>query len=111
MQSSTVKRFGSLSKMFRSSALIAFAFLAVAHGQQVGTYQTDTHTSLTIQQCSSGGSCTTQTKSVVLDSNWRWVHTTDGYTNCYTGNEWNTTICPDPVTCATVSLDLYIIVQ
>ncbi len=23
-----------------------------------------------------------------------------GYTNCYTGDEWDTSICPDPVTCA-----------
>jgi len=36
----------------------------------------------------------------VLDSNWRWVHTTSGYTNCYTGDEWDTTLCPDPVTCS-----------
>lgn len=23
-----------------------------------------------------------------------------GYTNCYTGNTWDTTLCPDPTTCA-----------
>jgi len=37
----------------------------------------------------------------VLDANWRWVHTTSGYTNCYTGQKWDTTLCPDPTTCAT----------
>jgi cellulose 1,4-beta-cellobiosidase len=37
---------------------------------------------------------------VVLDSNWRWLHDTSGSTNCYTGNEWDTTLCPDPKTCA-----------
>ncbi|KIJ59322.1 glycoside hydrolase family 7 protein, partial [Hydnomerulius pinastri MD-312] len=25
--------------------------------------------------------------SVVLDSNWRWLHSVCGYTNCYTSNE------------------------
>ncbi|KAF2809929.1 glycoside hydrolase [Mytilinidion resinicola] len=35
-----------------------------------------------------------------MDANWRWLHTTSGYTNCYTGNEWNTTLCPDGKTCA-----------
>lgn len=39
--------------------------------------------------------------SVVLDSNWRWLHSTSGTTNCYTGNTWDTSLCPDPVTCAT----------
>jgi cellulose 1,4-beta-cellobiosidase len=36
----------------------------------------------------------------VLDANWRWLHTTTGYTNCYTGNEWDTSLCPDATTCA-----------
>jgi hypothetical protein len=31
----------------------------------------------------------------VLDANWRWLHTTTGYTNCYTGNTWDTSLCPD----------------
>jgi cellulose 1,4-beta-cellobiosidase len=35
-----------------------------------------------------------------LDSNWRWTHKTGDSTNCYTGNKWDTSICPDPVTCA-----------
>lgn len=35
-----------------------------------------------------------------MDSNWRWLHSTSGYTNCYTGNAWNETACPDPTTCA-----------
>ena len=30
----------------------------------------------------------------------RWLHTTSGYTNCYTGNTWDATYCPDPTTCA-----------
>lgn len=37
---------------------------------------------------------------MVVDANWRWVHNTDGYTNCYTGNEWNAEYCPDDETCA-----------
>lgn len=37
--------------------------------------------------------------SLVLDSNWRWVHNKGGYTNCY-DQSWNTQFCPDPVTCS-----------
>ena len=28
------------------------------------------------------------------------MHTTSGYTNCYTGNTWDASLCPDPTTCA-----------
>lgn len=90
--------------MFRAAALLSFTLAAVVRGQQAGTLTAETHPSLQVSQCTAGGSCTTATQSIVLDSNWRWVHTTSGYTNCYTGNEWDTTICPDPVTCAAVSI-------
>ncbi|KAL5500902.1 CBH1_5 [Sanghuangporus vaninii] len=86
--------------MFRCVVLLAFVLCAVVRGQQVGTLQTETHPPLSVQECSASGSCTTLQRSVVLDSNWRWLHTTEGYTNCYTGNTWDTTLCPDPVTCA-----------
>ena len=86
--------------MFRTAALTAFAFLAVVYGQQVGTNTAESHPQLSTQQCTTSGGCTTLSTSVVLDSNWRWLHTTTGYTNCYTGNTWDATLCPDPVTCA-----------
>lgn len=38
--------------------------------------------------------------SVTVDSNWRWLHKVGTTTNCFTGNEWDTSLCPDPVTCA-----------
>ena len=37
---------------------------------------------------------------IVLDGNWRWTHSISGSTNCYTGNTWDATLCPDDVTCA-----------
>jgi cellulose 1,4-beta-cellobiosidase len=86
--------------MFSRIALTAFAAYAV-QAQQVGTYQAEVHPSLTWQTCTAVGSCTTTTGSVVLDSNWRWTHEVGGYTNCYTGNTWDATLCPDDVTCAT----------
>jgi cellulose 1,4-beta-cellobiosidase len=36
----------------------------------------------------------------VLDSNWRWLHGTGGFTNCYTGNKWDATLCPSNTACA-----------
>ncbi|KAG7086446.1 hypothetical protein E1B28_002399 [Marasmius oreades] len=87
--------------MFPKLSLLSLALLAVCvSGQQVGTQTAETHPKLTWQKCSAGGSCTTQQGSVVLDSNWRWLHSTKDTTNCYTGNTWDTTLCPDGSTCA-----------
>jgi cellulose 1,4-beta-cellobiosidase len=54
---------------------------------------------LTWQECTASG-CTTQSSTVVLDANWRYLHEVGGSTNCYEGNTWDTTLCPDPTTCA-----------
>mmetsp|Transcript_17084 Transcript_17084/g.19045 ORF Transcript_17084/g.19045 Transcript_17084/m.19045 type:complete len:457 (+) Transcript_17084:38-1408(+) len=81
-------------------AVFCLILVSTAFAQQVGTQQAENHPQITIQQCKTKGNCQTQSRSIVLDSNWRWTHKTGGYTNCYTGNEWDTSICPDPQTCA-----------
>ncbi|CCO34917.1 hypothetical protein BN14_09027 [Rhizoctonia solani AG-1 IB] len=76
-------------------------YLAATSAQQVGTLKTEVHPALPWQKCTKSGGCVTQSQGkVVLDANWRWVHTTSGYTNCYTGQKWDALICPDGVTCA-----------
>lgn len=67
-------------------ALLFSALMVAARAQQAGTLTTETHPSLTWEECTSSGSCTEQSGSVVIDANWRWVHSTDDSTNCYTGN-------------------------
>ncbi|KAJ7859220.1 cellulase CEL7A [Mycena olivaceomarginata] len=89
--------------MSQSGLLFLAALLPVALSQLAGTNTAETHPALTWQKCTGTGgtSCTTQSASVVLDANWRWLHQgATGFTNCYTGNTWNTTICPDGKTCA-----------
>lgn len=34
-----------------------------------------------------------------LDANWRWVHESGGYRNCFSG-VWDAALCPDAATCA-----------
>lgn len=86
--------------MISAAASLALSSLFVAaRAQQAGTLTTETHPSLTVSQCTASG-CTNSSQSIVIDANWRWVHTTSGSTNCYTGNEWDTSICTDDVTCA-----------
>lgn len=86
--------------MFQKAALYLFSLLSISYAQQVGTQTAEVHPKLTWEKCTASGGCTTQQGTVVLDANWRWLHTTSGYTNCYTGNTWNATICPDGTTCA-----------
>ncbi|ORY11399.1 cellobiohydrolase I-I [Clohesyomyces aquaticus] len=86
--------------MFSKTALLSSLFAAAATAQQVGTLTTETHPAMPIQSCTASGSCTTLNTAVTLDANWRWLHTTSGSTNCYNGNAWNTTLCPDGKTCA-----------
>ncbi|KAH6677722.1 family 7 putative glycoside hydrolase [Halenospora varia] len=89
--------------MYRSLALATALVAAAVRGQQVGTQQTETHPTMTWQKCSAGGTCTNQNGKVVIDANWRWVHdkTANSYKNCYDGNTWNATLCPDNKKCAT----------
>ncbi|KAJ3506494.1 hypothetical protein NLJ89_g6835 [Agrocybe chaxingu] len=74
--------------MFPKASLITLTFAALAWGQGVALHDF----------C---GCTTVSTGQVVLDSNWRWVHRSDGYTNCYTGNAWDAEACPNGATCAT----------
>ncbi|EKM59090.1 glycoside hydrolase family 7 protein [Phanerochaete carnosa HHB-10118-sp] len=67
--------------MFHKLALISFTLAAIAAAQQAGTQTPETHPTLSSQKCTTAGGTT-------------------GYTNCYTGNEWDATLCPDGATCA-----------
>jgi cellulose 1,4-beta-cellobiosidase len=82
-----------------------FTALLAGHlvrGQGVGTYQTETHPSMSWSKCSGSGgsSCSSQSGKVVIDANWRWLHAKGDYTNCYTGNTWNATLCPNNSQCS-----------
>jgi len=67
--------------------------------QQQGHQTTEWHPQMTIQHCTSGGSCQPEQGQATIDSNWRWLHQTGQYKNCYTGNTWDKTLCPDVETC------------
>ncbi|KAH8797508.1 glycoside hydrolase [Hyaloscypha sp. PMI_1271] len=80
-------------------ALVAL-LASIAHSQQVGNLTAEVHPALTWQTCTIGGSCTNNSGKIVLDANWRWLHSTVNSTNCFTGNTWDATLCPDDITCA-----------
>lgn len=76
-----------------------YALIGSVAAQQVGTLSGENHPRLTSQTCDKSG-CRPKSTSVVLDSNWRWTHKVGEAKNCYTGNEWDTSLCPDGQTCA-----------
>jgi cellulose 1,4-beta-cellobiosidase len=79
---------------------ISSLLLGVACSQQVGKQKTsNVLLPMTVEECTSGG-CTAKSQGVVLDANWRWINHIGTYANCYSGTEWDKTLCPDPVTCA-----------
>ncbi|KAK0646816.1 putative cellulose 1, 4-beta-cellobiosidase [Cercophora newfieldiana] len=84
--------------MRHSIAVSHLLLVALATAQQVGKQQTETHPKLTWKKCSGKGSCTNVNAEVVIDSNWRWLHTSDNQ-NCYDGNEW-TGACSTATDCA-----------
>lgn len=79
-----------------SSVLITF--ITTALGQQAGSLVNEEHPAMPLWTCTSSG-CTMRSMSVTLDANWRWLHTAQT-TNCYSGSDWDTKICPDPSTCS-----------
>jgi len=81
-----------------ATALSCLASLAAA--QQVGKETQETHPKMTWKKCSGSGSCTSVNGEVVIDSNWRWLHTTNGFDNCYDGNEWVESVCKSATDCA-----------
>ncbi|KAF7311725.1 Glucanase [Mycena indigotica] len=84
--------------------LSLLSLLPAVLGQLAGTNTAENHPPLTWSTCTGtgGSSCTTESGSVVIDANWRWTHEgASGFTNCYTGNTWDQSVCgSDGTACA-----------
>ncbi|SPO04265.1 probable cellulose 1,4-beta-cellobiosidase [Cephalotrichum gorgonifer] len=85
--------------MFKKLSALAL-ILGAVNAQQACSLTAETQPSVSWSKCSENGNCSKVAGSIVLDSNWRWTHTVQGSTNCYTGNEWDESICTDGETCA-----------
>ena len=86
--------------LYARSAISFLVLLSSADAQQVGTLKTEKHPQLTVQRCTKTNGCATEQKKVVVDSNWRWTHKIGEAKDCYHGNSWDPTLCPDAATCA-----------
>ena len=82
-----------------SAAMGQHALSLFALGQHAGKQTKEFHLPFVTEECTVAGGCASKPGLIVLDSNWRWTHNVGGYYNCFTGNAWNATYCPDVATC------------
>jgi len=68
--------------------IICFGWHGIARAQQAGHLEQESGPKVTLKECTETG-CTQRDMTMTLDANWRWIHKTSGYENCYTGNKWN----------------------
>jgi cellulose 1,4-beta-cellobiosidase len=85
--------------MFQQSLLVTAAFAATALAQVPGEYTPEVHPNLSSQVCRRFGGCHTVNTSVVLDSNYRWLHNVGGYNACKPSN-FDPVYCPNITACA-----------
>lgn len=79
--------------------MFALLFVGVVFAQQRGTQTQEFHPKMTLQKCDHENGCVEESGQITIDSNWRWTHQTGSTKNCYTGNKWDSTLCPDVDTC------------
>jgi len=72
----------------------------LVNGQQAGYLEQEGNPTMTLKECTIEGGCTSRQAKLTLDANWRWIHATSGYENCYSGDTWNSQYCSDPNQCA-----------
>eukprot|EP00957_Ditylum_brightwellii_P211714 15366497-Ditylum_brightwellii.AAC.1 len=88
-------------KLNVAATFLLYSFYArMASGQQPGYLEQEGNPTITLKECTLSGGCSSKQAKLTLDANWRWVHSTSGYENCYTGNAWNSAYCSDPNQCA-----------
>jgi len=83
-----------------STLFVAVCISTSANAQQAGSLKEEQHPRLSFSKCTKASGCTSQQGEVTIDQNWRWVHKVGQPKNCYTGNKWDTSTCPDGKTCA-----------
>ncbi|KAF3916733.1 Exoglucanase [Dactylellina cionopaga] len=79
-------------------SLVTLVFSRLAIAQVPGTGTPEVHPKLPTYKCTTSGGCVQQDTSVVLDWNYRYIHS--GSTSCTTNNGVNTSLCPNQATCS-----------
>jgi len=59
--------------------LSALLSSSLVYAQQAGHVKTEFHAPFSLGECNKSNGCQKNTKKVVMDANWRWTHTVEGY--------------------------------
>jgi len=87
-------------KLSIASIILYISNFGVVKSQQPGHLEQEEKPTITLKECTVADGCTSTQAKLTLDANWRWIHHSSGYENCYTGNQWNSQHCSDPIQCA-----------
>jgi len=79
--------------------LALFVLIQSVWCQHRGHQKQENTLDFNFEKCTLNGGCQQARGGIVLDSNWRWTHKVNDYRNCYTGNRWDGSLCPDARTC------------
>lgn len=82
------------------ASLLLGSWIGTSVAQQAGTLVIEGGPTIALRECTRAGGCTSRQAKVTLDANWRWIHSANGYVNCFTDGTWSRDLCPDPTTCA-----------
>ena len=83
--------------MFTSLAFIPALISPAA--QQPGGNLHEWHERLSWSSCTPNGTCQPVVAQIVLDSNWRWIHSKKSYQSCFQNGEWSRSICKTAQQC------------
>merc|ERR1719295_2417171 len=82
--------------LFKTLVLLLLGSLV--NCQSPGAGKSNALLKMPIEICQSEGNCQKVSTQLSLDSNWHWIHDSSA-TNCYSGNLWDSSLCPDSSTC------------
>jgi len=88
-----------MATMASKILLFLLALVVSVNGQTAGSNKVNSFLNMAIEECTGKENCNKVSTKVTLDANWRWIHEAGGTTNCYDGNIWDNSFCPDPATC------------
>jgi cellulose 1,4-beta-cellobiosidase len=80
--------------------LVLLLGASLTSAQKACSLTAENRPGLTWSTCTASGACTEVAGSVTVDANWRWTHSVSGSNNCYSGNTWDASLCPDGDACA-----------
>lgn len=83
--------------MFTPLAFIAALISPAA--QQPGGNQHEWHERLSWSSCTPNSTCQSIKAEIVLDSNWRWIHSKRNYQSCFQNGQWSRGICDTAQKC------------